>query len=513
MKNKRCIIFSAIHPLTQKEIPVSEKKTYLGCKYWKESKKEADLFFTFYRGEVWAEVHRIIGILSGELLNAENFDDSYEKFNKAFNLYYFASHAPSVIEFPELKAIIDAIKESETYPKNLLLDDVLLWACENELINPRLQKKIEKNILISRSKVFGNTDPTDDQKIQVISLFISENKCIFYPDAKELLFPDSDLLQEMKAAFEIQKIQGFCSKDKEIFYLNMRSFIKWLMREGYFPERFTQEFLFLKIESIKESKIEYQGKYDSLHKLTQQEWDRNDLLGAGMNGELSLYLKYPRKYLQWRERSVSDSENQSHLPDIRYDGFGQLKRKMTEDRHFCHFGGLTVDMLFFNETPCHELSKLIPSSEHEIEFVPTKEEAKYGLQPYIKFPDNQLQNIISDHALLILHGEHSLLGKSKANKLEMETNESGKPEKPAIKRKQHELRNVIKRAYEGEKKRLGRMPTNTEVWGVINNLDYDKDELIQDMNNEKVEWLDWKGKSRSMKRATFNNYITALNDQ
>lgn len=403
MKNETCVVFSAIHPLTQKEIPISEKKKYLSCKFWKETKEEADLFYTFYRGEIWSEVHRITGILSGEFFNPKNFDVVCNNLSKAFDLYYFAFNSPPIIEFPELKIIIDAIKGSATYPKEYLLDDVLVWACENELINAERRVQIEKCILTSRGEVFSVPDPTDEQKIQAIKLFTSEHKCIFYPDAKELLFPDLDLLLEVQAALEANEIHGFNSKDKEILYLDMRSLIKWLMRGGYLLERYIAEFLSLKLESIKENKIEYQGKFDSLHKHIQLGKDRNELLNAGKNGVLRIYLKYPRKYLQWREGPGQVTANQPHLPQQRYDGFGQLKRKITEDRHFGQFGGLTVDMLFFNELPVHGLARLIPGSEHEIEFVPTKEEAEYGLQPYIKFPADEMLSIITDENLIFLH--------------------------------------------------------------------------------------------------------------
>jgi len=85
-----------------------------------------------------------------------------------------------------------------------------------------------------------------------------------------------------------------------------------------------------------------------------------------------------------------------------------------------------------------------------------------------------------------------------------------KPHSVTPKERKHELREVIKTAYKNEKLKIGREPTNTEVWSVVNNLEYDTDEIINDVTNSYIEWSDWKGKPRKMQRTTFNNYITEL---
>lgn len=81
---------------------------------------------------------------------------------------------------------------------------------------------------------------------------------------------------------------------------------------------------------------------------------------------------------------------------------------------------------------------------------------------------------------------------------------------PDLPQREHELHEVIKTTYEKLKEEYGRKPRNTEVWKAIMNTAYDCHELIQEITNTVIEWKDWKGNARSMKRTTFNNFISAL---
>jgi len=104
---------------------------------------------------------------------------------------------------------------------------------------------------------------------------------------------------------------------------------------------------------------------------------------------------------------------------------------------------------------------------------------------------------------------------SKANTSPFEHNENStrnnfNPGIPSKKTKTHELREVIKSAYAGEKIKLKREPSNTEVWRVVQNLEYDIHEIINDVNNTCIEWSNWKNQSLTMQRSTFNNFISEL---
>ena len=116
-------------------------------------------------------------------------------------------------------------------------------------------------------------------------------------------------------------------------------------------------------------------------------------------------LKYPRDLLKWRHYSYSSSlPKPKQMALQRYDGLGQLKKTKNDDSSQCQFGGLTIDMLFYGESPEHHLSKQIPNIDYEIEVVQTEEEACYGLQPYIKISAQQLASIVKDDNLIFLDG-------------------------------------------------------------------------------------------------------------
>lgn len=81
---------------------------------------------------------------------------------------------------------------------------------------------------------------------------------------------------------------------------------------------------------------------------------------------------------------------------------------------------------------------------------------------------------------------------------------------PAPDRRENQIHGVIARAYESVLSALAREPTNNEVWGVLMNTTYDRDEVIQEVTADCIHWISWRGEEQKMKRATFNNFMAKL---
>src|SRR5580700_605267 len=87
MKHQKYKIYSALHPSIEKTVSLKERIKYLRCKFWKSSKEDAEFFFNFYLGPVVYELHRPVGIISGQFLRKNNGDDVYGKIRKSVDLY------------------------------------------------------------------------------------------------------------------------------------------------------------------------------------------------------------------------------------------------------------------------------------------------------------------------------------------------------------------------------------------------------------------------------------------
>ncbi|WP_133128964.1 hypothetical protein [Legionella nagasakiensis] len=263
-----------------------------------------------------------------------------------------------------------------------------------------------------RQPIFSNKNQSDDIKHEIIPLLLKKGGFyIYYSDAQELLFADMDLLSELTLEAKNKNIDTYHFNG--IIYFNTKSLIKWLMNNDYLPTELTNKLLDLKVEAIKENKSEYKGKFNSLSMLVQQGAHKNNILSDALNGNVDIFLKYPRDYLHWIEikTNICDLqtvETEIKLPKLRYDGLGQLKKRRNDDSHFCQFGGLTLDMLLYGELPQHGLSKSIPNIDYEIEFIPTEEESAYGLQAYVKLSTQRLASIVTDDNLIVLDCPRSL---------------------------------------------------------------------------------------------------------
>lgn len=410
MVSDKLIIYSAIDPLAEKIISKSEEKAYLNCKFWKASRKEADLFINFYRGPVYGEFHRIVAILTKRLLRTRNIAHSYKNLSKLIDRYRVDPSSQYLFKIPSYKKVLDAIC-NESYPKYGLIDDVINWAQESQLINLETNNIIWMKINEVRQPIFSNKNQSDDIKHEIIQLLLKKGGFyIYYSDAQELFFTGIDLLSELTLEVKNKNIDAYHSNG--IIYFNTKSLIKWLMNNDYLPTELTNKLLDLKVEAIKENKSEYKGKFNSLSMLIKQGAHKNDILSDALNGNVDIFLKYPRDCLRWREikTNICDPqilETRIKLPTLRYDGLGQLKKRRNDDSHFCQFGGLTVDMLLYGELPQHGLSKSIPNIDYEIEFIPTKEESTYSLQAYVKLSSQRLASIVTDDNLIVLERPRS----------------------------------------------------------------------------------------------------------
>lgn len=406
MSNITYKIYSAIHPSVEKTVTLKERIKYLSCKFWKSSKEEAEKFFNFYLGPVAWELHRPAGILSGQFLRQGNGSDAYDKIRRSVNLYRLNPRDKYFERYHKHKIILDAICCSmiATYPKDHLIDDVLDWAFQNQLINNIVYRSVQKCISDTRTTTFTSRAKQQEMCVEVIKIFLERGRYIYAGDICDLFFISPDVFQKIDSAVKTGKITAVSSVDFSTTYFEARSLIKWLLLNNSVHEFIAKEFLYLKIEALKEIRIEYDGGFNSLNKMIKQGNDRNDILSDALNKKVIVYLKYPRDYLHWRERTYSGTymNDTMDYAEHRYDGLGQLKNRRNEDTHHCQFGGVTVDMLLYGDQPFHGLSKSIPNIEYEVEFVPTKSEADVGLQPYIKFSKDEIGKILSDRNLIVI---------------------------------------------------------------------------------------------------------------
>jgi hypothetical protein len=405
MNHQKYTLYSALHPSIEKTVSLKDRIRYLKCKFWKSSKEDAEFFFNIYLGPVAHELHRPVGIITGQLLRKNNGDDVYGKIRKSVDLYRLNPKDKYFERYFKHKLILDAIcgPAVANYPKVNLTDDVLNWAFQNQLISNSDFCLVQKNISIARMKPFKNKDIPAELCLEIVHIFLDKNRYIYLEDIADLLFCNSELMLKINTAVKSGEIIAISSKDASINYVDMRSLLKWLLLNNLAHELLVQEFLYLKIEAIKENRVDYNGTFQSLSKLVKLGNDRNDLLSDALNNNILVYLKYPRDYLHWRELIFTTTCNtDKKYAEHRYNGLGQLKIRTNEDSHCCHFGGLTVDMLFYGERPTHGLSKSIPNVEYEIEFVCTEDESNIGLQPYIKIPKNEISQILSDDNLIVV---------------------------------------------------------------------------------------------------------------
>ena len=402
---KKYVIYSAIKPHLTKEVSARERAEYLKCKFWKNSKHEAWMFFyCYFPPSAAPSLCRLLLVLSGRLFKLKGFD---EAIITAWNLS--AQYGRNVLDInliddPKYKKIIEAFDDS--YPREGLLDDIILWAKDKKLITNAHVTALRKNIESIRSSTWNHDAVSEAVLMETLNLLIENNlhTPILYSDSRQLLFPNYDLLDELQE-------QAYHLSNSDYFYFGASSLMKWLIQQGYLSDQLTKKFRALKVESIKESAVTYRGRFNSLQKLIQQGADRDDLLFEALQ-EKPLYWKYPidckckrnmdsrcicNNGVRWEE--IKPWVKYEITAKQRLDGFGQLKQHENDDTFLCRFGGLAIDMLRHNKLPKTAIN------HYQIELVPTNEEIIYGLQPYIKVSQNELMMAIADDRIGFLEAD------------------------------------------------------------------------------------------------------------
>lgn len=404
---KTCTVYFALHPPTTRVISVKERNKYLGCKFWKASKEEADLFYYLYPASVTGHFAKVVGILSCQIFKKNDIMQAWNQIQRLIHFFQLGSQRIKRHwnRLPKYKKILDGITFDREYPKHGLIDDVLTWASHKKVVDDLSINEINKKIKEIRKKIFSENSVDEQLRIDVIALLIEHRCFVLYEDAKELFFPEKEILTKLIQAANEGKVHADYSIDKQVFYFDIHSLVKWLIQNEFLSQSIISKFPFLKIEAIKENLVKFRDRFNSLSKLLSKGQDRAEILAEAMNHNLKVYLKYPRKYLRWREgwQAMLDAAKTSYFADLRYDGFGQLKVANTDDTFRCQFGGLTIDMLFHGEKPEYCTSKPV----YEIEFVPTKIEYEAGLQPYAAIPQNEVDEILSNENLILVAPDKS----------------------------------------------------------------------------------------------------------
>jgi hypothetical protein len=409
MGNEKFTIYSAINPHIQKDVSIHKYKEYLKCKFWKASRHEAWMFFyCYFPPPAIPSLCRLLLILSGRLFNAEGFDEALARaWNLSEKKLRFQIDIKAVDD-PKYKKIIKALDE-HPHPKDSLIDGIVSWAISKKLISDKQAAALKKHIESIRSTALNHVDISEEILLCTLSSLVENNlnTIIMYHDVKELLFPNHELLDEIKH-------KAYPLSDSEHFYFNTRSLMKWLMQKGYLSEQITEAFRSIKIESIKENLVPYEGHFHSLQKLMQQGHDRDDLLYEALQGR-PLYWKYPmdckckrnlnehcscNNGVRWEKNSLGVKYDIA--AEKRLDGFGQLKKNENDDTFGCLFGGLTIDMLRHNKLPKTSIT------HYTIELIPTKEEIAHDLQPNIIVSKTELIATIANDRLGFLENVGSV---------------------------------------------------------------------------------------------------------
>ena len=499
MHVKKYTIYSAINPHHTKEVSARERKEYLKCRFWKNTRHEAWIFFYCYFPHSAAPtLCRLLLVLSGRLFKSNGFEDAI-KIAWALNEQKIHHKLDiALVDEPIYKKIIEIIDTS--YPRGSSLDDILLWAKDKRLITHTQANSLSKKIASINDNVLNHEGIAETVVRDTLNLLVENPMCdlMSYDDAQQLLFPNYDLFDELKDLADY-------SEKGEHFYFHTKILMKRLMQQGHLSEQLTEEFRTLKVESIKESMAQYGGPFNSLHKLIQQGADRDDLLYEALQDK-PLYWKYPKDCqckrnmdnrcicsngVRWEE--IKPWVKHDITAKQRLDGFGQLKKIESDDTFQCQFGGLTINMLRHNKWPKTAIN------HYQIELVPTEEEIVYGLQPYIKVFQSELMTAIADDRLGFLESQSLPQVKTKTKQ-----NNQKKPnklhlliQKILINSENKEAEIIWRQIWEDRKK--------YEIWlDKINPWEEGRDVAT-------ITWGNRKTTSRTLKRSAFETYVSQLN--
>lgn len=88
MADKKFKIYSVIKPSIEKNVSAEELEIYSRCKFWKTSRKEADIFFSLYMIRVnFGFPGNIVAILSGQLFKTAGINNLFCEIKKLEDIY------------------------------------------------------------------------------------------------------------------------------------------------------------------------------------------------------------------------------------------------------------------------------------------------------------------------------------------------------------------------------------------------------------------------------------------
>jgi len=80
------------------------------------------------------------------------------------------------------------------------------------------------------------------------------------------------------------------------------------------------------------------------------------------------------------------------------------------------------------------------------------------------------------------------------------------PQGKVLNKRDHELHDLINQVFI----KLDRPRNNSDVWEVLADSDNDKNEVIQEIYSDRIDWISRRGIEQTMKRKTFDNYLAEL---
>lgn len=243
MTIKKYTIYSAVNPHDKKEVSAHEQKEYLKSKFWKKTWHEAWVFFyCYFPPSTSPSLCRLLLVLSGRLFISKGFDETLKTAWDLSERRFRNNLDITLVEDNKYKQIIDALDTS--YPKESVIEDIVLWARDKKIITHEKAVFLIKKIESSRCGITSHEYVSEEVVLDTLSLFINGNISapILYSDAKELLFPKNELFNEIK--------EKSCLSDGN--YVDVTQLIKWSMQNKHFPEKWIDRFIQLKRESIEE---------------------------------------------------------------------------------------------------------------------------------------------------------------------------------------------------------------------------------------------------------------------
>lgn len=514
MKKNKIKLYCAIFPVTEIEVDTKEKEIYLSCKFFKATKKEAELFATFYMG-LFSDSEspaRLIAILSGDIFDETDIETIVEKAD--ISLIQSLGNNLSLIENKHHRKLISAMRDlNNRYPKNAVLDDIIDWATQLKLIKSKMANAIFNEIEKTRSPVVLSSI-SDELRIKLIELFLArESNYILFSDAKELLFLSDDSFKELQ---KNQIIETYCPKNIKNPFFNFKRLLKWSMR-NHLPANIESQFPNVKRESI----LETTYPAPKLWTLSQL----RDYLKNYAPDDLDIHYHVTHKnyeaYLNIRDdqRCIFSENNKNALRhrdkttyQKRYKDLEKIKSPLVDENKILKklLDGIVVKANEYQRSVALDVTDDEYNSDVERFYLLRTSNPDYHGE------------IRSDDLRFIV--DEVITGLKPCNP----TN-SSLPKNPSPKTREHLLKTLMIKAYRGEKKKRGREPTATEVWNALKaepHIDlawdntrknqqalYDTDEIIQEMDDQELFWRNRDGKDKKILFTSFETKLSKIKSE